>query len=117
MNILLLISLIISILAFIFALSGLINLSFNDKCLWVAKLNYRIMFPESYKAYKRALVEPIRFVLTNEQKEEFCRGDYKGLYVWKTITGHCALFEDHECVIPNGPLVEDIIKKRNSCPK
>lgn len=118
MKIISLITLIITSICCLLALCNCIILICYDKYLWAAKVNYKFLFPKSYDVYQRALREPIRFIFTSEQKDEFCRGNPDGLYIWKSaIDGKCALFENGDCLIPGGPLVEDIIKKRNSCPK
>lgn len=108
-----LIAIIISSIACLLALMNAIILICCDRYLWAAKFHYKTLFPKSYKVYQRALKEPIRFIFTDEQKDEFCRGDRDGLYIWKSgIDGKCALFESRNCMIPDGPLVENIIKKR-----
>lgn len=113
MKILSLIAMIIASIACLLTVSNAIILICCDKYLWAAKFHYKILFPKSYKVYQRALKEPIRFIFTDEQKDEFCRGNCDGLYIWKfKLNGKCALFENDDCIIPGGPLVEDIIKKR-----
>ena len=113
-----LIAIIIASIACLLAVGNAVILICYDKYLWAAKFNYKLLFPKSYEAYQRALKEPIRFIFTDEQKDEFCRGNCDGLYIWKSgIDGQCALFENRNCIISGGPLVEDIIKKRNSGPK
>lgn len=113
MKIISLVAIIISSIVCLLALMNIIILICGDRYLWAAKVNYKLLFPKSYEVYKRALKEPIRFIFTDEQKDEFCRGNRDGLYIWKSgIDGKCALFENRNCMIPDGPLVKDIIKKR-----
>ena len=111
MKIVSLIVLIICSAVFLISAFNLVILLYYNRCLWVTKINAKIFFPNQWKAYQRALIEPIQFILTNEQKANFCRGDGKGLHIWKG-TDCCALFDGHNCLIPGGPLVEDIINKR-----
>ena len=113
MKILGLIAIIMASTACLLAIISTIIFNCYDKYLWAAKLDSKLIFPNQWKVYQRALKEPIRFIFTDEQKDEFCRGNYGGLYIWKfELNGKCALFENDDCIIPGGPLVEDIIKKR-----
>ena len=116
MKIISLITLIICSIVFVLSLLNSIILLYYDKYLWAAKINAKLLFPDQWLAYNRALTEPLQFVLSDEQKNNFFRGDCKGLHIWKG-TDCCALFDGMQCLIPGGPLVEDIIKKRYSCPK
>ena len=78
----------------------------SNRYLWAAKLMYKLLFPQDYKDYKEALSLP-NIPICNKDSEK-----PNGYYIYWFNDKHQALFYDTECVLSDGPLLKNLIKKQ-----
>lgn len=86
----------------------IITVLLRNRYLWAAKITYKLLFPKKYKDYKEALTQNIPTVDKNSGEPP------EGFYIYVFSANHRALFYDDECILSEGPLLDNLIKNNGS---